>query len=179
MLFKADFEKAFDTVNWNFLLSIMYQMGFGSKWCSWIQSCLKLALVSVLINGSPTKEFNMERGLRQGDPLSPFLFLLVGEALQVMVSEACNKSLFQGVRLSRNNRNLSLLQFADDSLFFGKWSRRNVENLTKILHCFYEVSGLKINLSKCNLFGIGVSHGEVVQWLKELIVRNQKFLLCI
>ncbi|GKE12020.1 cysteine-rich receptor-like protein kinase [Tanacetum coccineum] len=74
LLFKVDFEKAFDSVNWNFLMNTMAQMGFGVKWRKWIYACLSSALVSILINGSPSKEFPMKRSLRQGDPLSPFLF---------------------------------------------------------------------------------------------------------
>ncbi|GKE06329.1 cysteine-rich receptor-like protein kinase, partial [Tanacetum coccineum] len=93
LLFKIDFEKAFDSVNWNFLLSIMRQMGFRIKWRNWIASCLSSASISVLINGSPSKEFKMERGLRQGDPLSPFLFLLIAEALQVTIVDACNNGI--------------------------------------------------------------------------------------
>ncbi|GKD21782.1 RNA-directed DNA polymerase, eukaryota, reverse transcriptase zinc-binding domain protein [Tanacetum coccineum] len=82
LLFKVDFEKAFDSVNWEFLFDVMKQFGFGDKWIGWIRSCLSSASISVLINGSPTKEFSMERGLQQGDPLSPLLFLLVAESLQ-------------------------------------------------------------------------------------------------
>ncbi|KAJ9535108.1 hypothetical protein OSB04_un001812 [Centaurea solstitialis] len=156
-LFKVDFEKAFDSVNWIFLFHTMEQMGFGKKWIGWINGCLKSASTSILINGTPSKEFLMERGLRQGDPLSPFLFLLAGEVLQLMILNACNMGLFNGIRLVKSNRNISLLQFADDALIFGKWSRKNLVALTKILTCFYDVSGLRINLSKCNLFGIGVS----------------------
>ncbi|KAJ9541443.1 hypothetical protein OSB04_027949 [Centaurea solstitialis] len=139
LVFKVDFAQAFDSVNWNFLFSIMKQMGFGLKWCSWIKGCLTSASISVLVNGSPTEEFHMERGLRQGDPLSPFLFLIIGEALQVMILEACNKGLFDGLKLLDKQRNVSLLQYADDALFFG----------------------LKINLSKSRLFGIGVTKEEV------------------
>ncbi|KAJ9549873.1 hypothetical protein OSB04_022416 [Centaurea solstitialis] len=161
MLFKVDFEKAFDSVNWDFLISIMEQMGFGCKWCDWIKGCISSASISVLINGSPSEEFLISRGLRQGDPLSPFLFLLVGEALQVMTLEACEKGLFKGVTLASSNRNVSLIQYADDALFFGHWSKRTVGNLMKILHCFYEVSGLKINLSKSRIFGVGIQQAEV------------------
>ncbi|GKB06328.1 putative RNA-directed DNA polymerase, eukaryota, reverse transcriptase zinc-binding domain protein, partial [Tanacetum coccineum] len=79
LLFKGDFEKAFD---------------------SWIRSFLLSASISILINGSPTKEFSMERGLQQGDPLSPLLFLLVAKSLQVSIMEACNKGIFKGLKVN-------------------------------------------------------------------------------
>nr|GFA52891.1 cysteine-rich receptor-like protein kinase [Tanacetum cinerariifolium] len=110
LLLKVDFEKAFDSINWIFLLDVMKQMGFGAKWCLWIYACLSSASVSVLVNGSPTNEFKMECGVRQGDPLSPFLFLIVSEALQVMVIDACNKGIFSGVSLADNGANITLLQ---------------------------------------------------------------------
>ncbi|GJY40280.1 arginine repressor C-terminal-like domain-containing protein [Tanacetum coccineum] len=111
-----------------------------------------MALLSSLYLGldqrSPSKEFKMERGLRQGDPLSPFLFLLVVEALQIAILEACSKGFFKGVSLAEGGVNISLLQYADDALFFGEWSRLNAKNLILILKCFENASGLKINLSK-------------------------------
>lgn len=66
-------------------------MGFGNKWCRWIKACLSSASMSVFVNGSPTEEFNLERGVRQGDPLPPFLFILAAEGLNVMVQEAKEK----------------------------------------------------------------------------------------
>ncbi|GKD75383.1 putative RNA-directed DNA polymerase, partial [Tanacetum coccineum] len=161
LLFKVDFEKTFDYVNWNFLLDIMKQMGFGCKWRKWISSCLSSASISVLINRSPSKEFYMERGLRQGDPLSPFLFLIVTEALQVTILKACELGLFKGVCLANSGNNISLLQFADDALFFGEWTRLNASNLINILRCFELGSGLKVNLDKSKLYGVGVPTSEV------------------
>ncbi|GJS96150.1 putative RNA-directed DNA polymerase [Tanacetum coccineum] len=157
LLFKSDFEKAFESVNWSFLLDIMSQMGFGAKWCSWIKGCLSFATVSIHVNGSPSNEFKMERGLRQGDPLSPFLFLIVVEALQVSIIEACNKNLFKGLYLNEDNTNLSLLQYADDALFFGEWSLWNAKKLVMILKCFQDASGLRVNLAKSKLYEIGVN----------------------
>ncbi|GJW95315.1 RNA-directed DNA polymerase, eukaryota, reverse transcriptase zinc-binding domain protein [Tanacetum coccineum] len=136
-------------------------MGFGQRWCKWIRACLSSALISILLNGSPTKEFFMERGLRQGDPLSPFLFLLVAKALQVMMIDACNKGIFKGLSLANDGANMSLLQYADDALFMGEWSKSNAHHLVHILSWFDEVSGLKINLAKSQIFGIGVHISEV------------------
>lgn len=89
-----------------------------------------------MFNGSPTEEFRTERGLRQGDPLSPFLFLIVAEALQVVTIEACSKGFFLGLSLSNEGYNISLLQYADDALFFGEWSLSNAQNLVLLLRCF-------------------------------------------
>ncbi|MCI11439.1 LINE-1 reverse transcriptase like, partial [Trifolium medium] len=77
LLFKVDFERAYDTVNWNFLEYMMVRMGFAEGWRRWIRACVFQSSMSVLVNGSPTEDFCVGKGLRQGDPLSPFLFLIV------------------------------------------------------------------------------------------------------
>ncbi|GJW56246.1 putative RNA-directed DNA polymerase, eukaryota, reverse transcriptase zinc-binding domain protein [Tanacetum coccineum] len=119
MFLKVDFEKAFDSLSWSFLHSIMEQVGFSSKWRKWIYSCLNSAFASVLINGSPTKEFKLEKGLCQGDPLSPFLFILAMEALNVALIEATNNNLFNGIKVRKDKIQVSYLQFADDALILG------------------------------------------------------------
>nr|GEY03038.1 putative RNA-directed DNA polymerase, eukaryota, reverse transcriptase zinc-binding domain protein [Tanacetum cinerariifolium] len=143
----------------------------------WISSCLSSASVSVLINGSPSKEFKMERGLRQGDPLSPSLLLIVAEALQVMIIEACNKGIFKGLSLGDDGSNISLLQFANDALFFSEWSKSNVRHLILILDCFHGILGLKINLDKSILFGIGVSPEEVSSIARSINCSHGSLLL--
>lgn len=92
------------------------------------------------------------------DPLSPFLFLIVVEALQVTILDACNKGIYKGVTIGDDGSNLSLLQYADDALFFGEWSVTNARNLIRILVCFHDASGLRVNLSKSCIYGIGVNH---------------------
>ncbi|GKA05381.1 RNA-directed DNA polymerase, eukaryota, reverse transcriptase zinc-binding domain protein, partial [Tanacetum coccineum] len=120
-----------------------------------------ISSISILINGSPTNEFFMERGLRQGDPLSLLLFLLVAEALQVTIFNACDIGIFKGLRLADSDNNISLLQFADDALFFGEWSRLNASSLIDILRWFELGLGLKVNLDKSRIFGVGVPVNEV------------------
>ena len=71
-------------VTCSFIRNSMIQMGFGDRWCNWIEACLKSARISVLVNGSPTDEFSMERGIRQGDPLSPFLYLSLQKVLMLL-----------------------------------------------------------------------------------------------
>ncbi|GKC44506.1 putative RNA-directed DNA polymerase [Tanacetum coccineum] len=160
-LLKIDFEKAYDSVNWKFITDTMGQMGFGDKWCKWVEACLNSATVSVLVNGSPTNEFIMERGVRQGDPLSPFLFLIAAEGLNVTLNEAVSRGIFKGVKIGHDDIPVSHLQYADDTLVFGEWSLPNAKNLMRIFKCVQNVSGLKINHLKTKIYGVGVRNDEI------------------
>nr|GEY18676.1 LINE-1 reverse transcriptase like [Tanacetum cinerariifolium] len=108
----------------------------------------KSASTSILVNGYPTKEFGLERGVRQGDPLSLFLFILEAEGLNALVSEAVEKGIFKGIAVGADRAVVSHLQYADDTIFFSEWSKENVKALMCILKCFEEVSGLKVNYNK-------------------------------
>ncbi|XP_071727663.1 uncharacterized protein [Rutidosis leptorrhynchoides] len=161
LIFKVDFEKAFDSLNWDYLLVVMKCMGFGTKWCKWISSCLKSATISILINGSPKSEFNLKRGVRQGDPLSFFLFIIAAEGLNILTKVAVERGMYKGVEVGKDKVIISHLQYADDTIFFGDWSRRNARNLMYLLECFERASGLKVNYNKSQLFGIGISNDNV------------------
>ncbi|XP_071695356.1 secreted RxLR effector protein 78-like [Rutidosis leptorrhynchoides] len=119
LIFKVDFEKAFDSVNWDYLLELMKSMGFGTIWCKWISSCLKSATISILINGSPTSEFNLKRGVRQGDPLSPFLFIIAAEGLNILTKMAVERGMYKGVEVGKDKVVISHLQYADDTIFLA------------------------------------------------------------
>ncbi|GJR73860.1 reverse transcriptase domain, reverse transcriptase zinc-binding domain protein [Tanacetum coccineum] len=163
------FIKAYDSLNWRFLSDIMKKMRFGDKWCKWVDSCLTSSTMSILVNGSPTDEFCLERGVRQGDPLSPFLFILAAEGLNAIVSEAVDKGVFKGVKIGRNNVVVSHLQYADDTIFFGEWNKENAKVLMCILKCFEEVSSLRVNYNKSKLYGVGVSEAQLrdmARWMK-------------
>nr|GEX95511.1 RNA-directed DNA polymerase, eukaryota, reverse transcriptase zinc-binding domain protein [Tanacetum cinerariifolium] len=97
LVFKVDFEKAYDSVRWDFLDDILRKFGFGEKWCKWIQSCLRSSRGSIILNGSPTKEFQFYKGLKQGDPLSPFLFILIMESLHLSFQRVEDAGMFKGL----------------------------------------------------------------------------------
>jgi len=156
IIVKVNFEKAYDSVKWDFLFYMMEKLGFCSKWIKWIRGCLQSSTISVLVNDSPTEEFKPEKGLRQGDPLAPFLFLLVVEGLAGAVRQVESKGLFKGIKVGRKEISITMLQFADDTLFFCKETTQNVMVLKSILRCFELASGLKVNFHKSRLAGIGV-----------------------
>ncbi|GKB87482.1 RNA-directed DNA polymerase, eukaryota [Tanacetum coccineum] len=131
LMFKVDFQKVFDSVRWDHLDDILGRFGFGSKWRGWIRGCLQSSKASVLINGSPTDEFLFHRGLRQGDPLSPFLFILVMESLHVAFQRVIERGI------------------------------SNVSTLVMMLHCFFRASGLKIKVNKSSLYDVGVHSSDV------------------
>ncbi|GKD29318.1 putative RNA-directed DNA polymerase [Tanacetum coccineum] len=162
IIFKVDFEKAFDSIHWNFIDDIMGQMGFGVKWRDWIFGFLRSGFSSILINGSPSKEFKLSKGLRQGDPLSPFLFIISMEALHIAVMESRENGVFKGVEVRKNKVVISHFQYADDALLVGEWSELNITNLIRILRCFQVSSGLKVNLTKSHTLGVGMKNDEVI-----------------
>ncbi|KAJ0619222.1 putative RNA-directed DNA polymerase [Helianthus annuus] len=161
MLFKVDFEKAFDSLSWEFLDSTLAQMGFPALWRKWVLGILKSARTSVLVNGAPTLEFETQRGVRQGDPLSPLLFILAMEALHVATKSAVELGIFKGITTPGAGPSVSHLLYADDALFVGEWSEDNFHNLARLLRCFHLSSGLKVNFSKSKVFGVGVGNEEV------------------
>ncbi|GKC51628.1 reverse transcriptase domain, reverse transcriptase zinc-binding domain protein [Tanacetum coccineum] len=147
----------------------MKKMGFRDKWCKWVDSCLRSASMSILVNGSPSEEFRLKRGIRQGDPLSHFLFILAAEGLNALVSEAVEKGIFRGVAVGEDNVTVSHLQYADDTIFFEEWNKENAKSLMCILKCFEEDSGLRVNYNKSKIYGIGVNEGEMsdmARWMR-------------
>lgn len=118
----------------------------------------------MIVNGSHTKEFDISKGVRQGDPLSPFLFIIAMEGLNVALKAAIEKGIFKGIKIPENGPLISHLFYADDALFIGEWSRSNLKNLARILRCFHASSGLKVNFFKFKVFGIGASNVETSNW---------------
>nr|GFA34039.1 RNA-directed DNA polymerase, eukaryota, reverse transcriptase zinc-binding domain protein [Tanacetum cinerariifolium] len=150
---------------------VLSQFGFGSRWCGWIQECLRSFRGLVLVNGSPTEEFQFYKGLKQGDPLSPFLFILVLESLHLSFKIEEDTGMFNGIMFNYSML-LSHMFYADDAIFMGQWSNRNIDTLIYMLKCFQRASGLSINLSKSNLIGIVVSVEKVEEVTKNIGVED-------
>jgi hypothetical protein len=158
VLCKLDMEKAYDHVDWNFLLYLLRRCGFGERWCSWIKHCISTVRFSVLINGSPSGFFGSSRGVRQGDPLSPFLFVLVMEAFSRMIGAIYSRGLISGFSVGariQDRMEVSHLLFADDTLVFCGADANQISYLGALLVCFEAVSGLKVNLTKSSLIPVG------------------------
>jgi hypothetical protein len=154
MIFKVNFEKAYDSVNWKFLVYMLKKFEFAEKWIRWVEACVCARNLSVLVNGSPTREVKIERGLKQGDPLAPFLFLLVVEGLSLLMSRAVSLGYFKPFDIKNSGIVVSHLQYADDTLFIGEACVENLWCVKAILRCFELMLGLKINFAKSMIFGV-------------------------
>jgi len=137
LLFKVDFEKAYDSMDWNYLDTVLRRMNFPIVWRKWMMECISTPSVSVLANGSPTEEFKLERGLRQGDPLSPFLFLIDVEGLHVMMNSVVEQGMFEPYKVGgHGDVAISHLQFVDDTLLMGAKCWGNIRILKSVLMLF-------------------------------------------
>jgi exonuclease III len=155
---KLDLEKAYDHVNWSFLLYILKRCGFGERWREWIEWCISTVRFSIIVNGSPEGFFNSSRGIRQGDPLSPLLFVLVMEALSRMVNATVEQGLISGFSVGGrvfSDLVVSHSLFADDTLIFCEACPEQLHYVRLILLCFEAVSGLKVNLGKSEMVAVG------------------------
>jgi hypothetical protein len=159
LLLKVDFEKAYDSIYWGYLDAVMRIMSFPALWRKWIKACVCTATASVLVNSSPTYEFRSEKGLQKEDLLSPFLFQLAAEGLNVLMQPMVVSNIFTGYSIgSQDPLYVSHLQFADDTLLLEVKSWASVRALREVLVLFELVSGLKVNFNKSMLVAVNISN---------------------
>lgn len=161
MILKVDFEKAYDTVSWNFLHYIMKVMGFRDKWRRWMETSVFNSAMSIIVNGNTIKDFKFERGLSQGDPLSPFIFVLATKVLTRLTNKAKEIGDYNGFCLNANEE-VNIMQFADDTILVADGNNDNLWSMKALLHGFEMISGLKVNFHKSKLCRICVG-----DWLME------------
>ena len=152
---KLDFRKAFDSVCWESLDTILAARGFDQKWRLWISHILSTGKTSVLLNGVPGRWINCRRGLRQGDPLSPYLFIIVADVLQRLIREA--SALGQLVHPIDPSLPCPVLQYADDTLILTRGDVDSMRTLRSILGDFSLATGLDINFHKSTFIPMNVS----------------------
>ena len=141
MALKLDMSKAYDIIEWGFLEQMLLTLGFHREWVGFIMSCETSVSYSILVNGQPTNLIKPSRGLRQGDPLSPYLFLICTEGLAALIDDAATRKLIHGVKICRNAPSITHLFFADDSLMFTRANIQEAQRILTILNTYEAASG--------------------------------------
>jgi len=175
LLVLLDFEKAFDTIEWEFIQRALKCFGFGDSLCTWIETFYSNISSCIINNGHCSELFNLQRGVRQNDALSPYIFILVLELLSAAVKNNPNIS---GVKV--NNTEYLLSQYADDSSLTLDDDETSLDEVFKILLKFSECTGLRANLDKTHLIWIGSKKGcgeELLPDKKFIWIHNGKFKL--
>lgn len=151
-IMKIDLEKAYDRIDWGFLHWVLGDMGFPETWIELIMHSVSSAKISVLFNGEKTGHFQPKRGLRQGDPLSPYLFVFCLEKLSELIEQAVAQKRWSPLKITRQGPALTHMLFADDLVFFGKSDSTTVATIMEILDKFCKISGQKVNHAKSKIY---------------------------
>ena len=171
-LLKVDIAKAFDTVNWRFLLTMLQHLGFSRRWLDWISIILSTSSTKVILNGSPGRRICHARGLRQGDPLSPLLFVIVMEGLNALLKLAHSQGLLQILHPKISERTF---MYADDVVIFVSPAQQDLVLTKAILEIFAGASGLKTNMEKSRISPIQCNLHDTVSLLTHFPGRIDPF----
>jgi hypothetical protein len=148
VIIKLDFTKAFDTIEHSTIIQMMKGFGFNEPLLQWTENIISTATTSVLLNGVPGKLLACKRGVRQGDPMSPILFVMTAELLQCIINKAHHMGLIQMHIPSRGITNFPIIQYADDTILIMQASQRELLCLKAILKTFAQSIGLRVNYAK-------------------------------
>jgi len=142
-------EKAYDRLEWEFIYKCLHELGFHPKWIAWVNECMSSVSYSLLISGEPNGFIKPTRGIRQGDPLTPYIFLLCMEVLtQRILTETNGPKSGVGVKISPRDMKIPCLLFANDCLLFAKANLASCSKVKSILDLFCSTSGQLINYYK-------------------------------
>ena len=133
MALKHNMSKAYDRVEWNFLEVTMLKMGFNASWVALIMSCINSASYSILVNGVPKGDIRPTRGITQGNPLSPYLFLICSEALNCQLQQVARSKAIKGFFLCKNSPKISYLFFVEETLLFCRATKSDLDVIQSIL----------------------------------------------
>jgi hypothetical protein len=156
VIIKLDFAKAFDTIEHSTILQILKHMGFDDRWINWIDLIFKSGSSAVLVNGVPGTEFRCRRGVRQGDPLSPLLFVAGSNLLQSLINAACSEGLLSLPIEQPASEDFPVIQYADDTIVVLPADPSQLLYLKHILDAYAQATGLKINYHKSQLMPINI-----------------------
>jgi hypothetical protein len=145
-LIKLDISKAFDTVSWEYLLEMLAQRGFSTRWTDWLAAILRTSSSSVMLNGCPGLKIKHLRDLRQGDPLSPYLFIMAMDVLNRIFDLATEDGFLTPLKGRQARLRLSL--YANDAVIFTNPKREDVSCIMQIMQAFGDATGLRINMAK-------------------------------
>jgi hypothetical protein len=148
---KTDMAKAYDRIEWNFLQATLSSMNFPIRMVNTIMKCVTTVNFSILINGKPSPHFYPQRGLRQGDPLSPYLFILCADVLSALITNAHLKKTIHGVKIAPKAPEITHLFFADDSVIFCRATEAETTSIKDILSTYQAASGQLVNYSKSEI----------------------------
>lgn len=149
---KLDMAKAYDRVEWDYLHGILLKLGFQDTFISLIMRCVRSVSMSIRVNGVLSQSFRPSRGIRQGDPISPYLFLLCAEGLSCLLKNLGPMFLSRGARVGVHAPWISHLLFADDWIVFSEASQRGASRLQEVLEIYSRGSGQMVNRDKLAVF---------------------------
>jgi hypothetical protein len=178
---KLDMRKAYDRVEWNYLKAIMLRLGFHGVWTDMVMRLITSVSFSVLLNGNRLQSFKPSRGIRQEDPIYPYLFLLAAEGLSCLLKSRHQSSLFTGIKVAPSAPVVSHLLFADDSLLFFKASTESAREVRDALKLYCEASGQQLNVDKSSILFAKGCRNSTREEIKEVLqvhyeALNEKYL---